>query len=275
MSAAQAAKPEMSKTESLPLVGVDVGNTRIKFGLFVETSGDSDLPLPARTLDFGGLVTDFDEVVAWLAPHPVAKVAWRIASVNRPGSSRLIDWLRNRQAADNTRFVTTADLPLEVKLPRPDMVGIDRLLAAVGANVLRAPGRPAVIVDLGTAIKVDLVSADGAFLGGAILPGISLSARALHEFTDLLPLIAMDGLAHPPDPLGTSTVDAMRSGLFWGAVGAARELIGRFRTANSLEPQVFLTGGAAASVAPLLAVDCSHVPHLVLGGLAAALRGRC
>ena len=58
------------------------------------------------------------------------------------------------------------------------------------------------IVDVGSAITVDLVSADGAFLGGAILPGIAMSARALHEFTDLLPLVDMSELTAPPPALG-------------------------------------------------------------------------
>ena len=86
-------------------------------------------------------------------------------------------------------MLAAGDLPLEVRLERPDMVGIDRLVDAVAVNRLRDAGRPAVIVDVGTAITVDLVSADGAFLGGAILPGIQMSARAMHEFTDLLPLV--------------------------------------------------------------------------------------
>ena len=90
---------------------------------------------------------------------------------------------------------------------------------------MRPPGRPAVVIDVGTAITVDLVSAEGAFLGGAILPGIAMSARALHEFTDLLPLVDMSELAAPPPALGDSTEAAMRSGLFWGAVGAVRQLI--------------------------------------------------
>ena len=107
------------------------------------------------------------------------------------------------------------------------MVGIDRLLAAVAANRLRNPKRPAVIVDLGTAITVDLVDAEGVFRGGAILPGIAISARAMHDYTDLLPHIPMAELEEPPPALGRATVPAMRSGLYWGAVGAVRELIER------------------------------------------------
>ena len=98
------------------------------------------------------------------------------------------------------------------------MAGIDRLVDAVAANRLRKSHRPAAIVDVGTAITVDLVAADGAFLGGSILPGIALSARALHEFTDLLPLVDVGELVEPPPALGTDTEAAMRSGLFWGAM---------------------------------------------------------
>lgn len=262
----------MSSDSAFPLLAVDVGNTRTKFALFVDPPATSGLPAPEKTFESdGGAGTDFDKLANWLAPRLPHQLAWRIASVNRPRSSKLIDWLRDCDATDQVRLVTHRDLPLVVELDRPDMVGIDRLLGAVGANVLRATGRAAVIVDLGTAIKVDLVSAAGAFQGGAIVPGIAMSARALHEFTDLLPLLEMHGLTQPPAALGTSTVDAMRSGLFWGAVGAARELIARFRESTARDPQVFLTGGAAVSVAQLLAADCVYAPHLVLGGLAFAM----
>ena len=165
-------------------------------------------------------------------------------------------------------LLTSGDLPLTVKLPRPDMVGVDRLLDGLAANRLRTPGRPAVVVDVGLAITVDLLDADGAFLGGAILPGIAMSARALHEFTDLLPQIDMAELAEPPPALGTATVAAMRSGLFWGAVGAVRQLVEQL-TGNS-DAEVFLTGGAGPVVAQLMGTAARYVPHLTLAGIALA-----
>jgi type III pantothenate kinase len=143
----------------------------------------------------------------------------------------------------------------------------------VAANALRDPARPAIVVDLGTALKVHLVSAAGAFLGGAILPGIAMSARALHDFTDLLPLISMRELAGPPPVLGTSTDSAMRSGLYWGAIGAMRELIARLQDPQNTA-QVYLTGGAAPAVADLLGGEAQHVPHLVLSGIALAVHSR-
>lgn len=254
------------------LIAVDIGNARIKLGLFGNDCANK-LPEPVRTLPLLGDAPSFDGVLPWLGDE-AGVFEWWIASVNRPATSRLLDWLNEHRHSDRITLACSGDLPLDVRLPRPDMVGIDRLVDAVAVNRLRDECRSAVIVDVGSAITVDLVSADGAFLGGAILPGIAMSARALHEFTDLLPLIDMSELSGPPNALGTATVPAMESGLFWGAVGAIRQLIENLAAgdAGELPPRVFLTGGAGASVAELLGPDAEYVPNLTLTGIALAAR---
>jgi type III pantothenate kinase len=131
-----------------------------------------------------------------------------------------------------------------------------------------------VVVDVGSAITVDLVSPAGVFLGGAILPGIAMSARAMNSFTDLLPRVDMSELAAPPPAVGTATDPAMRSGLFWGAVGAIRQLIERMAFEVGGDPEVFLTGGAAPAVAELLGPHARHVPNLTLSGIALAALGQ-
>jgi type III pantothenate kinase len=248
-------------------IAVDIGNTRLKLGLFSQLPDTSSaaLPQPQRTLDV--TVERMDDVAQWLDRGKPGDFAWWIGSVQRSFTTELIDWLRKHDAAGRITLLCSTDLPLAVELPRPDMVGIDRLLAAVGANHMREPNRPAVIVDLGTAVTVDLVSAEGAFQGGAIMPGIAMGARALHDYTDLLPLIEMTELHEAPPEIGKDTRAAMRSGLFWGTIGAARELI-RGMTQPEFNPQVFLTGGAAASVARLLAADARYEPNLTLAGIA-------
>jgi type III pantothenate kinase len=256
----------------------DVGNARIKFGLFTD-DGAIGLLEPDRTLSLLGKEAKLDEIDAWLAEAtcndvPDRRYEWWIASVNRPATTRLIDWLHGNRSGDRVVMLASGDLPLAVRLERPDMVGIDRLVDAVAVNRLRDAGHPAVIVDVGTAITVDLVSADGAFLGGAILPGIEMSARALHHFTDLLPLVDVSELAAPPPALGDSTKSAMKSGLFWGAVGAIRQLIERLGETASRTPQVFITGGAGPAVAKLLGRETRHVPNLTLSGIAHAAIGR-
>jgi type III pantothenate kinase len=256
----------MSASSIVPLVAVDVGNSRVKLGLFTSVE-ERPLPLPVSTLDISPQPDQLERIQEWLAPVSVAQPAWWIGSVQRDVAGRLVAWLRN-EGVQRITMLSSGDLPLTVSLERPDKVGIDRLLDAVATNRLRAAGQPAIVVDLGTAITVDLISAEGAFLGGAIMPGIATSARAMHEFTDLLPLVEMPKLGEPPPPLGTGTSEAMQAGLFWGALGGVRELVERLSAGLSPRPQLFLSGGAAPSVARLLSDNAQYVPHLTLAGIA-------
>jgi type III pantothenate kinase len=234
------------------------------------------LPAPVDTLSIGGVRPEFDQLTGWVERAAPPVLSWWIGSVNRPATTLLLDWLRSARPQDAVTLLVSADLPLVIRLPEPDRVGIDRLLDAVAANMLRSPGRPAVVVDVGTAITVDLVSADGAFCGGAILPGTAMSARALTEFTDLLPQVDVADLGEPPPLVGKTTVQAMHSGLFWSAVGAVRELASRMlaeqQPANGSpeprSPSIFLTGGAVAAMAGLLGSRACLVPHLTLAGIA-------
>lgn len=255
-----------------PLVAVDVGNSRAKFALFAQpiaVGPGVPLPVPTATAEVAADSDDWRPVLALLGEQVPNEFSWHVGSVQRQVASRLVDWLRERRA-ERITLVGSRDLPLRIELPRPDMVGIDRLLGAVAADQLRRPGHPAVVVHLGTAITVNLVAADGAFRGGAILPGISMSAKAMNHFTDLLPLIDMHALAEPPPAVGTSTVPAMTSGLYWGAVGGVKELIARMTIDAGGEPDVFLTGGAAPAVAKLLPSNARYEPNLVTAGIALA-----
>jgi type III pantothenate kinase len=124
-----------------------------------------------------------------------------------------------------------------------------------------------VIIDSGTATTVDVVSTQGAFEGGAILPGFQLCSRALHQYTALLPRIANDELTGPPPPLGKNTRDAIRSGLFWGQLGAVKELVRHLRQQLPDEPMIVVTGGAGRLLAPQFP-KALHEPYLALQGLA-------
>jgi type III pantothenate kinase len=282
------------QSDSRLLIAVDIGNSRIKVGVFSGVRDASALPVPNRVLELPANSFDPASLECLVADLQTGGAAaeWWIASVNRSPTEQLIAWLQARgcnefeflQRGDNSAdaaqrarggytVLSHLDLPLAVSLPQPGRVGIDRLLGAVAANRLRTAVQPAVIIGVGTAITVDLVSSAGAFLGGAILPGIGISARAMHNFTDRLPLVTMDELADPPAPLGASTVDAMRSGLYWGAVGGMKELIARLSAgvlqhSQTNRADIFLTGGAAPVVAQFLDPSAKLVPHLVLGGIA-------
>lgn len=256
-----------------PLVAVDVGNNRTKCGLFM-TDRQEPLPEPDQTVVLPAQGAAWDALEGLVGQLAGGGVAWWIGSVNRPAATRLIDWLHHHRPEDSIVLISARDLPLRVGLERPDMVGIDRLVDALAANQLRSPEHAAIVVDVGTAITVDLVSREGVFLGGAIVPGIGMSAQALHQFTDLLPRVDTSELEEPPPALGTSTVAAMRSGLFWGAVGAIRQLIAKLTASQAHPADVFLTGGASPTVAQLLGSNARHVPHLTLAGIALAARDR-
>ena len=163
----------MTDPSPFPLIAVDIGNNRIKFGWFDAGTGH-ELPQPSRTLQLHGQSTEWDRVGELVGQDGPEGVPWWIGSVNRPAATQLLDWLRDADRHPQITMLAAGDLPLAVGVDRPDMVGIDRLLDAVGANHLRRPTRPAVVVDVGSAITVDLVSEDGVFLGGSILPGIAM-----------------------------------------------------------------------------------------------------
>lgn len=254
----------MSSNTNPPVLAIDIGNTRIKLGVFGDF-GVQGLPPPSRQLALP--VNDWSEAEldAWLPQEG----EFLIASVFRAATSRLVHCLERLRPQATVKVLIYRDLPLEIDLERPELAGLDRLAAAAGANRLRTPGRAAVVIDVGTAIKVNLLDERGVFRGGAILPGLAMSARAMHEFTDLLPLIPYEELAEAPPAVGRSTVPAMRSGMFWGAVGAMKELIARLGAGHD-GLEVFLTGGAAPGVAELLGANARYVPHLTLGGIANA-----
>jgi type III pantothenate kinase len=259
--------PEAS---SSPLVAVDIGNTRWKFGLFQRPFAVAGiLPGPVATLS---LVSDeIHRLEPWLAQHSLdQEPEWRISSVNRTGQARLHDWLRQSGRDGRSRMLTAADMPIKVALERPEGVGLDRLADAVAANCLRDANRGAIVVDLGSAITVNLIRPTGEFAGGAILPGLGLAAVALHEMTDQLPLVDVHHFQQPPAALGTATIPAMQSGLYWGAVGAIRELVAQLSRELDESPDLFLTGGYADSVTGQLGERARHVPHLTLAGIALA-----
>jgi type III pantothenate kinase len=169
-----------------------------------------------------------------------------------------------------------ADFPIENRTQAPDRVGVDRLAAALAANAIRRTDTPAIVIDFGTAITVDLVASDGGFEGGAILPGVMTSAEALHAQTDALPVVRLPLEGKSPPAVGTDTTGAIRSGLYWGAVGAVRELIARQSDRLVVPPQVLVTGSTSPDMARLLGspdYTVRYLPHLVLAGLAIAARG--
>ncbi|MBM4089437.1 MAG: type III pantothenate kinase [Planctomycetes bacterium] len=254
---------------------VDIGNSFLKVGRFSVPRDGRPAGLPVidgveRVEAEGARTADSPAVLGILDGLSDEAVAWYVVSVNRPAESRFSAWVRRRRPQDVYLLLTHERFPLDIDVREPRRVGTDRLAAAAAANRLRAPDRPAIVVDAGTAITVDVVSAAGVFRGGAILPGLRTAAAALARNTDALPVLEDLDLSIAPDAIGTCTRDAMRSGLYWGWIGAIKELIGRMSSLLPSSPDIICAGGDVAHLAPLLGYTLILEPNLVLRGVAEA-----
>lgn len=158
------------------------------------------------------------------------------------------------------------DLGLEVLVRNPEEVGADRLVNAVAGFHLF--GGPLLVLDFGTATTLDAVSGQGQYLGGAIAPGVAISIEALVSRTAKLPRIEM---AKPRDPIGDSTLEAMRSGIYYGTLGATRELCQRLGAAlarrDGRTPKIIATGGLSYWLPGEELGIQAVVPDLTLQGL--------
>lgn len=255
------------------LLTIDVGNSRTKLGLFDVAAPPprGQLPQPLHSLAVPHAdAIPWDAVRDWPPKHAHDLAGGLVAGTNPAGVQRVLaDWKRIGWPAPR-QISPTFPLPLTIAVDAPEKVGIDRLLNALAANVIRPKGLGTVIVDCGTATTVDAVDASGAFCGGAIMAGFEMAARSLHEYTALLPYVSIEELASEPHaPLGRNTRAALRSGLYWGQVGAVKELAAQLQAALNPESafQLLLTGGGAPLLQPHFPTAQLY-PHLALQGLA-------
>jgi type III pantothenate kinase len=218
----------------MPDAVVDIGNSRIKF---CRSCGGS-LELPVRGLPA-------DDLAAWERLATIWEFApgraWAVASTNPFRQRQFSDWATSRGekviAIDSPRKV-----PIGVNVDEPDRVGIDRLLNGLAARALVKPGQPAIIVDAGSAVTVDLLNEQGDFAGGTIFPGLRLMAMALRDHTAQLPLVDPSG-AIPPGPPGRNTEAAMKLGILYAVVGGVDAVIRETASRYTTAPYLVLTGG--------------------------------
>jgi type III pantothenate kinase len=217
-----------------PDIVVDIGNSRIKWGR-CEPTGEV-----GRTASLPDDVSRWQQTLdEWeLRERPLC---WAVASVQPQRAEQLTAWLEQR--GDRVVLLRQTQLPLEVALAAPERVGIDRLLNAVAAKSVLPAGRPAVLIDAGSAVTVDWLDEQHRFQGGAIFPGMDLMAQALHRYTALLPLVQVT----PPVPRlpAGATVPAIQVGIFLAVSGGIREAVRRYTAASRVMPRVFFTGGQA------------------------------
>jgi type III pantothenate kinase len=151
---------------------------------------------------------------------------------------------------------------IPVLIDNPHEVGADRLVNAVAAHA-RYRG-PLIVVDFGTATTFDVIDEEGRYCGGVIATGINLSLEALHRAAAKLPRVAVE---RPPRVIGSSTVTAMQSGVFWGYVSLVEGVVARIKEEFGTEMRVIATGGLAGLFADATAVIEQVDRDLTVAGL--------
>ncbi len=243
---------------------VDLGNTRLKWAAVA--------PDGTRGPAVAVAVDDEPAWAASLAHAPGSAAAhWTIASVRPPAAEALARWLTTQRPDASVRwFRSAADVPVAHRLARPAATGVDRALGVCQALHEQGGRGPGLVVSCGTAITVDRVGADGGWQGGAIAPGWRVLALALNQATAQLPVANLEDADQATIPaLGDETRSALRAGLYWGQVGAVRELITRQRADLDGPSWIVWTGGDASWLArAVLGPGATIRPDLVLDALA-------
>ena len=230
---------------------LDIGNTRTKTGCF---TADGEL-ITSTSFQSGNWAAISQD----LTNHHVKKVLFSTVANEPP-----VEWITHLETSGY--WVKSLDgeglLPFASEYDTMQTLGKDRIAAVAGA-IAFYPAEHCLVVDAGTCVTFDLITADKVYKGGNISPGIHLRLWAMHEQTARLPLVSP---AHLTDDLGRNTVGALQQG---GVGGVAYELEGLFhRLAAKYAPlRVVLTGGDAESIARHLQIAHDFQPNLVLHGL--------
>jgi type III pantothenate kinase len=242
------------------LLAIDVGNTNTVLGLFdgldlqhswriktdAHTTGDE------MVLTYRGLLTDAPDITGIALCSTV------------PAVLREMRWMLDRYYGDVPTVIvepgTKTGVP--VLTDNPKEVGADRIVNTIAAHHLY--GGPCVVVDFGTSTNLDVVSAKGEFLGGALAPGIEISLDALAARAAQLRKVE---LVRPRSVIGKNTVEALQSGALYGFTGQVDGLVRRIVAELGPVTAVIATGGLAPIVVPESATITVHEPDLTLVGL--------
>ncbi|MEP7352702.1 MAG: type III pantothenate kinase [Acidobacteriota bacterium] len=226
------------------LLALDVGNTNITIGAFENTaSPDSKLvgrwrlrTIHEQTADEWGVLL---RNLFSLSGLDLAQVDGVIISSVVPAVDQPLEAMSQRYFKRQPMFVTPAsDLGMPVRYDNPREVGADRLVNSIAA--FAKYGGPCVVVDFGTTINFDVVSAKGEFLGGVICPGIGMSISGLFARTARLPMV---DFREPEKLIGSNTVGSITSGLYYGFIGMIDGILERIMSELGPSTKTVATGG--------------------------------
>jgi type III pantothenate kinase len=244
-------------------LAIDIGNTNITLGLY---NGATLGPRWRLATGYDKTADEFGVLMTALIRHAEVAVSdvnsIAMASVVPPLTGVFVDACRRYFKCEPLVVNGTGLTGIQVRYDDPGEVGADRIVDAAAAN--RLYGGPACIVDFGTATTFDAISAEGDYLGGAIVPGIGIASEALFERAAKLPKV---DLLWPPSPIGKNVVHSLQSGLLFGYVGIVEGMVARFRAELGSATKVIATGGLAEIVAKETPVVDVIAPWLTLDGL--------
>jgi type III pantothenate kinase len=245
------------------LLAIDIGNTNLAIGFFQNGKLTEHWRL---STDHKRMQDEYGLQFLGVLDHAGIDTA----SISGLVISSVVPPLTDKVAQACTKYlglsplIVQSDLKLNVKIgyDDPGAVGADRIADAVAASALFS--LPACVIDFGTATTFNAIDKNGLYLGGAILPGIGLSAEALFERTAKLPSIE---LAAPPSVIGTNTRHAMQSGLIYGYVALVEGMVTKFKEILGKNTIVIATGGHVHLICQHTDVIAHIEPWLTLDGL--------
>jgi type III pantothenate kinase len=236
------------------LLTIDVGNSNTVLGVFRDEELIANWRLTtahAQTVDEYGVLTrslfslaglNQEDITGVMISSVVPPVNWTLAEMARIYLGKKALFV---EPGVKTGMAVLVDNPLEV--------GADRIVNGVAA--FHQYGGPCIVVDFGTAITFDVISARCEYLGGVIAPGIGISSEALFTRTARLPRVE---IKDPGKVIGTNTVTHMQAGLYYGAVDMVDGMLTRMKAELNTEAKVVATGGQAR----LVARGSKHIQHI-------------
>jgi type III pantothenate kinase len=255
------------------LIAIDIGNTTIKVAFYLN---DEEKLVKSVDGNAGNVESQLAEILVecWdqaplieIAKEPVKECVLVAGSVKPEWAGLVRDVIKEELGQNLLVIGQDVPLPMETAVDDALQVGTDRLCAAAAAYAVIEGA--VVVADFGTAVTVDLVDEDGVFVGGTNAPGFDLSLAAMNTGTARLPKVQMQ---RPKEVYGVNTEEAMRAGVYWGAVGLLETLCRKYAEQIGSWPQVILTGGAAK----IIKDDCdfvdSWVSDLALRGIIIAYK---
>jgi len=257
-----------TRYELMNIIAIDIGNTNIDIGLFLDGQEQFIKAVPGRaTAKLAQcLKSAWEEIPMLETSKDKKRDGVIVLSSVKPAWTKLVREIAKNDLGEKAYIIgKDIPLPMTLRVDKPEKIGTDRVVSAAAAYAVVEDA--VVVADFGTAVTIDLVDEKGVFQGGVIFPAFEISAKALKNNTAQLPKVKV---TRPKAPYGKDTAEAINCGLYYSAVGTLQEVTRRYAEKVGKWPQTILTGAAAKVIKD----DCdfidSYVPNLVIKGIVLA-----